>query len=100
MENRYVWSNTDRERERLASHGDALRAATEKLFRAAGIGPGARVLDCGSGGVDVSIIAARLVTTSGDVVGIDRDSGHVDAANRRVKNIGLSHVRFEIANIS
>ena len=73
---------------------------TEKLFRAAGIGPGARVLDCGSCGGDVSIIAARLVTTSGDVVGIDRDSGHVDAANRRVKNIGLPHVRFEIANIS
>lgn len=100
MANQYVWSNTDRERERLASQGDALRPATERLFRSAGIGPGARVLDCGSGGGDVSIIAAELVTSSGEVLGIDRDSGHVDAANRRVKDLGLAHVRFETADIS
>jgi 2-polyprenyl-3-methyl-5-hydroxy-6-metoxy-1,4-benzoquinol methylase len=91
---------TDRERERLASQGDALRPATERLLRAAGIGPGTRVLDCGSGGGDVSIIAGELVTSDGDVCGIDRDSGHVDAANRRVKDSGLTHVRFETADIS
>jgi SAM-dependent methyltransferase len=100
VENQYAWSNTARERERLASQGDALRPATERLFRAAGIGPGARVLDCGSGGGDVSIIAAELVTPTGEVLGIDRDSGQVDAANRRVKDIGLTHVRFETADIS
>jgi SAM-dependent methyltransferase len=61
---------------------------------------GARVLDCGSGGGDVSIIAAELVTPTGQVLGIDRDSSHVDAANRRVKRIGLSYARFETADIS
>lgn len=100
MENQYAWSNTDRERERLASQGDALRPATEKLFRAAGIGPGARVLDCGSGGGDVSIIVSELVTSSGEVLGIDRDAHNVDAANRRVKDLGLTHVRFETGDIS
>lgn len=100
VESRYAWSNTDRERERLATQSDGLRPATERLFRAAGIGPGTRVLDCGSGGGDVSIIAAELVTSSGEVLGIDRDAGQVDAANRRVKDLGLTHVRFEAADIS
>ena len=100
MENDYVWSNTDRERERLASQGDALRFATERLFQAAGIGPGAQVLDCGSGGGDVSTILAELVTSSGAVLGIDRDSEQVEAANRRVREIGLAQVRFEAADIS
>ena len=100
MANEYAWGSTDRERQRLASQGDALRPATERLFRAAGIGPGMRVLDCGSGGGDVSIIAAELVTSSGQVLGIDRDAAHVAAANRRVRDDGLTHVRFETADIS
>jgi cyclopropane fatty-acyl-phospholipid synthase-like methyltransferase len=99
MANQYTWANTDRERQRLAGRGDALRPATERLFQAAGIGPGMHVLDCGSGGGDVSIIAAELVTSSGQVLGIDRDAGHVDAANRRVKAIGLTQVRFETDDI-
>jgi protein-L-isoaspartate O-methyltransferase len=100
MANQYAWGNTDQERERLASQGDALRPATERLFRAAGIGPGMRVLDCGSGGGDVSIIAAELVTPSGQILGIDRDAGGVDAANRPVKDLGMNHVRFEVGDIS
>jgi SAM-dependent methyltransferase len=100
MENEYAWGSSDRERQRLASQGDLLRPATERLFRAAGIGPGARVLDCGSGGGDVSVIVAELVTPSGQVLGIDRDSGHVEAASRRVKELGLAQVRFEAADIS
>jgi ubiquinone/menaquinone biosynthesis C-methylase UbiE len=100
VEERYALSNTDEERERLARQGDLMRSATERLFRAAGIAPGARVLDCGSGAGDVSLIAAELVTSSGDVVGIDRDSDQVSAANRRVADIGLSHVRFETAELS
>jgi ubiquinone/menaquinone biosynthesis C-methylase UbiE len=98
--NQYAWGNTENERQRLASQGDALRPATRRLFQAAGIGPGMHVLDCGSGGGDVSIIAAELVTPSGQVLGIDRDAGSVEAANRRVRGIGLSHAHFQIADIS
>ena len=99
MASQYAWGNTEDERQRLASQGDALRPATERLFQAAGIGPGMRVLDCGSGGGDVSIIAAELVTPSGQVLGIDRDAGYVEAAKRRVREIGLSHVQFETADV-
>ena len=60
--NEYAWASSDQERQRLASQGDLLRPATERLFSAAGIGPGARVLDCGSGGGDVSVIVAEMVS--------------------------------------
>ncbi|OBK24307.1 hypothetical protein A5634_02930 [Mycobacterium asiaticum] len=100
MANQYAWGETDRERQRLAIQGDALRPATERLFRAAGIGPGMRVLDCGSGGGDVSIIAGELVGPSGAVLGIDRDERNVEAANRRVDQIGWTHVRFETGDIA
>lgn len=100
MGNEYAWGSSDQERQRLASQGDLLRPATERLFRAAGIGPGARVLDCGSGGGDVAVIVADLVTPSGQVLGIDRDAAQVEAATRRVKELGLTHVQFETADLS
>ena len=99
MSNQYVWESSDRERERLASQGDLLGPATERLFRAAGIGPGASVLDCGSGGGDVSVIVADLIAPSGQVLGIDRDAAQVEAAARRVDDLGLTNVRFETADL-
>jgi ubiquinone/menaquinone biosynthesis C-methylase UbiE len=93
--NEYVWKSSDEERQRLASQGDVLRPATERLLQAAGIGPGARVLDCGSGGGDVSVIVAQMVTPTGVVLGIDRDAAQVEAATRRVNDLGLTNVRFE-----
>jgi protein-L-isoaspartate O-methyltransferase len=96
----YVWSSSDQQRQRLASQGDLLRPATERLFQAAGIGPGARVLDCGSGGGDVSIIVAQMVTPTGVVVGVDRDAAQVEAATRRLHDLGLTNVRFETAGLS
>lgn len=100
MKNEYVWASSDRERHRLASQGDALRSPTERLFQSAGIGAGMSVLDCGSGAGEVAIIVSELVTSSGQVLGIDRDANNVEAANRRVIEAGLSHVRFETADIS
>ena len=42
----------------------------------------------------------ELVTPSGQVLGIDRDAAQVEAATRRVKELGLTHVRFETADLS
>jgi ubiquinone/menaquinone biosynthesis C-methylase UbiE len=52
------------------------------------------VLDCGSGAGDVAFLVAELVTTSGEVVGVDRDVNQVIAATRRSAELGLSHVGF------
>ena len=50
----YALGNTDAEHERLIWQAARVAPITERLFREAGIGPGQRVLDIGSGVGDVS----------------------------------------------
>jgi len=46
--------STDAEHERLIRHAKRIAPITERFFRDAGIGPGQRVLDIGSGVGDVA----------------------------------------------
>jgi SAM-dependent methyltransferase len=63
----YMLDNTPAERVRLSRNAVGLRPISERLFRAAGIGPGMSVLDVGCGNGDVSLLAAELVSSSGRV---------------------------------
>jgi ubiquinone/menaquinone biosynthesis C-methylase UbiE len=90
----YALGSTDAEHERLIRQAAWLAAHTERLFREAGIGPGQRLLDLGSGVGDVALIAARLVGPSGEVVGIERDPRSIARAEARVAEVGLRNVRF------
>jgi len=83
MADPYVLDNTPAEQARLNRQAVALRPITERLFRAAGIGPGMSVLDVGCGNGDVSFLAAELVSSSGRVIGFDRDPRQVTAASAR-----------------
>jgi len=56
LTSQYVLGSTEAEQERLIRQAAWLSAHTERLFREAGIGPGQRVLDLGSGVGDVSLI--------------------------------------------
>lgn len=98
--NRYVLGNTDAEHQRLIWQAERLAPFTERLFREAGIGPGQRVLDIGSGVGDVALLAARLVGPSGEVVGIDRDSRSIALARSRVAEVGLLNVSFVESDVS
>jgi SAM-dependent methyltransferase len=73
---------------------------TERLFREAGIGPGQRVLDIGSGVGDVALLAARLVGSSGEVVGIERDLRSITRAQARVAEAGVGNVSFIHCDVS
>ena len=84
MADPYVLDNTAAEQLRLNRQAVALRPVTERLFRAAGIGPGMSVLDVGCGNGDVSFLAADLVSSSGHVIGFDRDPRQVTVASARV----------------
>jgi ubiquinone/menaquinone biosynthesis C-methylase UbiE len=84
MADPYVLDNTTAEQVRLNRQAAALRPITERLFRAAGISPGMTVLDVGCGNGDLSFLAAELVSTSGRVIGFDRDPVQVKAASARV----------------
>ena len=90
----YALGSTDAEHERLARQAALLAPSTERLFREAGIGPGQRVLDIGSGVGDVAMLLGRLVGSSGEVVGIERDPRSVARARARVTDAGLSQVSF------
>lgn len=90
----YVLGHGRAEQERLIRQASLLAPITERLFREAGIGIGQRVLDLGCGVGDVSIIAARLVGQSGEVVGIDRDASTVALARERAAGHGLRNVTF------
>jgi len=90
----YALGSTDRERQRLMRQGAILRGFLETAFRAAGIGPGMRVLDIGSGVGDVSLLAADLVGQQGSVVGVDRDPENVAWAAKRAAEAGHSNIHF------
>src|SRR5215470_16176648 len=96
----YALGSSDAERERLIRQAAFLNPLTERLFRDAGIGPGQRVLDLGSGVGDVAMLAARLVGPSGEVVGAERDPRSIDRARARVKRAGLPNVSFIHCDIS
>lgn len=90
----YALGYTDFEQDRLIRQAAILAPVTERLFREAGITPGQRVLDLGSGMGDVSMLVARLVGASGEVVGIERDAASIERAEARVAVADLRNVKF------
>ena len=69
------------ETRRLVIQGGLYRDSTQRLFERAGIGPGMKVLDVGSGAGDVAHVAAELVRPAGSVVGVDRDPAGLEVAH-------------------
>ena len=88
----YLLGNSEEERRRLVEQEAFLGGFTRRLFLKAGIGPGMRILDVGCGVGDVSLLAATLVGSGGEVVGVDRDPLAVATARERARN--LANVRF------
>jgi SAM-dependent methyltransferase len=90
----YALGSTAAEQERLIRQSSYLEPITERLFREAGIAAGQRVLDLGSGVGDVSMLAAKLVGPSGEVVGIEREATSIARARARAAAAGLRNVSF------
>jgi len=96
----YALGNTNTEHERLIWQAALLAPYTERFFREAGIGPGQRILELGSGVGDVAMLTARLVGPSGMVVGIERDGSSIARATARVAEAGLRNVTFIQSDVS
>jgi ubiquinone/menaquinone biosynthesis C-methylase UbiE len=64
------------------------------LLDAAGLQPGARVLDIGCGRGDTTLEAARRVGPSGLALGVDDSLDVLEEARRRAADAGLAHVGF------
>lgn len=96
----YPLGYSEQEARRLADQGALLEDLTEDLLQRAGLAPGMRVLDIGCGVGDVSLLAARIVGTSGNVLGIDRASSSVEAARGRAASLGITNARFAEADVA
>jgi ubiquinone/menaquinone biosynthesis C-methylase UbiE len=94
MDVEYVIGRRATDLDQLLLRASFLRPGTEQMFRMAGIRPGMRVLDIGSGIGDVSLLAASLVGQLGLVVGLDRDAAAVALAEYRTRGAGYSCIRF------
>lgn len=94
----YPFQSSEDERRRLIAQGELVAPLTRRLFEKAGITPGMRVLDIGSGSGDVAFLAARLVGPGGSVIGADRDPAQVAFAEQRAKAAGLTNVRFIVGD--
>jgi ubiquinone/menaquinone biosynthesis C-methylase UbiE len=86
----YVLGQSTYEQERLMLQARVLRPYTERFFRAAGLWPGMRVLDLGSGVGDVAFLVGDIVGPRGGVVGLDRDPLALDRARQRAVELGCS----------
>lgn len=98
-ESPYVFGHSQSELSRLAKQGTFYALATEDMMLRAGITPGMRVLDVGSGAGDVALLAARLVGASGVVVGVERSAEAAALAQARAAADGLTWCQFIVSDV-
>jgi protein-L-isoaspartate O-methyltransferase len=69
----YAMGRSEAGTDRLIRQSGFYAPFTQRLFEQAGLGPGIRVLDVGTGAGDVALMAAEMVGASGSVVGVDHN---------------------------
>ena len=77
------------------AQGPIFDPLTRRLLQAAGLAPGMRVLDIGSGAGNVARLAAELVGPDGAVAGIDADPAAVELASQHTT---APNVEFRVAD--
>jgi len=90
----YILGHSEREIARLKAQAAELDPITRRFLREAGIVPGMRVLDVGSGAGDVAFLAAELVGPTGEVVGVDLAPAAIEVARSRATAHSLENVAF------
>ena len=96
----YTLGHQQSELERLQRQGDFYGALTRQALILAGIQPGMRVLDAGCGGGDVTVLIARLVGPTGEVIAVDRSRAAIDATGSRVEQEGFRNVHLLEADVT
>jgi len=95
----YVLGSDPQELERLDRQAAMIERPTRTILQAAGLAPGQRVLDLGTGLGHVARIAGELVGPGGTVVGVDAASDVLAVARERAIGAGEQHVSFVEADV-
>jgi SAM-dependent methyltransferase len=92
----YPFADRTAEDERLVAQASLIDPLTSRVLERAGLAPGMRVLDLGSGAGNVALLAASLVGPGGSVVGIEQDPAAVELAQRRTT---VANVEFRVGDV-
>jgi len=95
----YPFTTDSSEHDRLLAQGTLIDPLTRGVLQEAGLGPGMRVLDLGSGAGNVARIAADLVGPTGHVVGIESDPATVELARHATDASYPSNVEYRVGDI-
>src|SRR4249920_3578486 len=85
--NKALWEKGD-----FTRIAESMRESGEALVRQLGISKGLKVLDLGCGDGTTALPEAKL---GADVLGVDIARNLVEAGNRRVKEQGLTNIKFQ-----
>jgi SAM-dependent methyltransferase len=87
-------------RERLRVLARIQAAPTIRLLQRVRIARGARCLDAGCGGGDVTLELARIAGPDGKAVGVDRDEVKLALAREEAREAGLDNVSYRAADVN
>lgn len=90
----YMLGRSEEETRRLIRQASLYSPFTRHFLVEAGIVPGMRVLDVGSGAGDVALLAAELVGPHGAVMGVDVNPAVLAVARDRARAAGMTNVTF------
>jgi SAM-dependent methyltransferase len=95
----YMLGHRPDELRRLGFQARLIDPITRRFLVAAGVAPGMRVLDVGSGAGDVSFLAADVVGDGGSVTGVDRSADAIATATAAAAARSLSNVSFVLSDL-
>lgn len=87
-------SHADFELDRLIQQAHYWHDYSVGFLRNAGIAPGMRVLDVGSGAGDFAFLAAEMVGDSGSVVSVDSSPLAIARSVHRAAEMGFTNIKF------
>ena len=96
----YTLGHSDHESQRLITQSHLYENITMRFFDTAGIRPGMKVLDIGSGTGDVAMAAASLVGEDGQVIGVDINPEVLKLAQSRTESVGFSNIEFRTGDVN
>src|SRR5262245_10929127 len=96
---RYVIRGGAEGRERLRLLSEVMGPSTRALLADVAIPRGAVCLDVGCGGGDVTRELARVVGSTGRVIGVDLDETKLAIARRESAERGITNVTFEARGV-